>query len=103
MKEKPLSGVAKKVFDDLSSTYKLDENSQMLAKIIATSWAHLQQAERILADEGLIISGRYGQLKAHPCNDVFKSNCRLVMAALRQLNLTAPANNELDGVLRDFR
>jgi len=101
MKEKQLTGIAKKVFDDLSSTYKLDESSLFLARIIAVSWDHLTQAEKILSDEGIIIAGRYGQLKPHPANDVAKSNRRLIMAALKQLNLTS-ANNELDMLLGDF-
>jgi len=101
MKEKQLTGIAKKVFDDLSSTYKLDESSQFLAHIIAVSWSHLKQAEQILEDEGIVIRGRYSQLRAHPANNVCKANRRLIMSALKQLNLT-PANNELDMLLGDF-
>jgi len=102
MKHADLKGNAKKVFDDLAELYKLDESSLFLAHIVATSWDHLKQAEAILEDEGLIITGRYGQIKAHPANDVCKSNRTQIMRAMKELNLTGLANNEWDGVLRDF-
>ena len=102
MKEKPLSGIAKKVFDDLTSIYKLDDSALYLARIIAVCWDHLTQAEAMLERDGLVVQGRYGQLVTHPANDIVKSNRNQVMRALRQLNLTTPANDELDQVLKDF-
>jgi len=102
MKEKPLSGIAKKVFDDLSEIYKLDDSALYLARIIAVCWDHMLEAEALLEKEGLVVQGRYSQLRAHPANDILKSNRNQIMRALRQLNLTTPANDEMDQVLRDF-
>ena len=103
MKEKPLSGIAKKVFDDLTSIYKLDDSALYLARIIAVCWDHLTQAEAMLEKDGLVVQGRYGgQLVAHPANDIVKSNRNQIMRALRQLNLT-PLNSEMDQVLKDFQ
>jgi len=102
MKEKPLSGIAKKVFCDLSEIYKLDDSALYLARIIAVCWDHMLQAEEMLEKEGLVVRGRYSQLRSHPGNDIVKSNRNQIMRAFRQLNLTTPANDELSDVLKDF-
>jgi len=103
MKEKPLSGIAKKVFDDLSEIYKLDDSALYLARIVAVAWGHMLKAEEMLEKEGLTVTGRYSQLRSHPANDIVKSNRNQIMRALRQLNLATPANDELDMLLADFK
>ena len=101
MKERELEGIAGEVYEKLVYVGKLSEpGDKLLAHIAGTATAHMLKCEDILEREGLTVTGQNLAIKAHPANDILKTNRMQLMQALKQLGLQDHVDD--DGVLKDF-
>jgi len=47
----------------------------------------MKEAQETLAKEGLVVTDRHGQQRAHPCTAIERDNRAQMLSALKQLNL----------------
>ena len=71
-----------------------------LARIAAVAWGHMLECQEILEAQGLTVTGQNLQIRAHPANDILKTNNTQFMQALKQLGLQNQVRD--DGVLKGF-
>ena len=64
-----------------------DAAGQALLLVACESLDRQWQAREILEADGLVTTDRYGGVRAHPCIAIEKDSWRVLLSALRQLDL----------------
>lgn len=74
-------------FDEIVAAYELESHHSKLLVAAAESWDRGQEARKILADEGLCVTDRFGQRRAHPMANVERDMKGLFSRLIRELAL----------------
>src|SRR6516165_7976316 len=82
-----LSAEMQSWWDQILATYVLESHHLRVLQVCCESWDRLQQARRILAEEGLTIPTGTGSRKAHPAIAIERDAKSQFIAALRTLDL----------------
>ncbi|MBN1903728.1 MAG: P27 family phage terminase small subunit [Deltaproteobacteria bacterium] len=89
---KHLKAEGKKFYQKIAMDYSIDDEAgKALLLTAAESWERCQQARKILKKEGLVLSDRFGQKKAHPACAIERDSRQQVISALKALNLNPGA------------
>lgn len=95
-KQKPpthLSAEGKKLWQRLFNDYALDDAAGLLLlQSACEAYDRLQEARKVLAKEGAVISDRWGQRKPHPAAGVERDARTQMHSALRLLKLEPGAD-----------
>ena len=82
-----LAEATRKWWRQVHKDYRMEEWESRLLTLAAEAWDRTQQAREILARDGLVIEGREGGLRAHPCVAI-ERDARLTFARIiKDLNL----------------
>lgn len=88
---KHLSSIARKLWRDTCASHTvIDPNQFALLRAACESFDRANEAREILAREGLTVTDRFGQQKAHPCAAVERDAKASMIAAFRALNFAPP-------------
>jgi P27 family predicted phage terminase small subunit len=82
-----LSSDMKNWWQQIGSTYVLENHHWKVLQTCCESWDRVQQARQVLAEEGLTIETGTGSRKAHPCIAVERDARAQFLVSLRQLDL----------------
>jgi P27 family predicted phage terminase small subunit len=89
-----LSADAKKLWGRLYSDFALDDAAGLLLlQSACESYDRLQEARKILAKDGAVVTDRWGQRKPHPAAGVERDARNQMHSALRLLKLQ-PGDDE---------
>jgi P27 family predicted phage terminase small subunit len=84
-----LSDDARDWWEAVTGTFELEPHHVRLLQAACESWDAAQRAREAVAEHGVLVEGRYGQLVANPAASIEKEN-RLAFARLvGQLDLDA--------------
>lgn len=85
---KHLSVEARRLWTKLSTDYVLDDSAgRLLLQSALEAYDRLQDARRMVAEEGAVIKDRWGQRKPHPALAVERDAATRMHSALRLLKL----------------
>ncbi len=85
---KTLSREAARWWRKLIAEYIIeDEAGRLLLMVALEAFGRMRQAQAALAEEGLTVTDRFGQAKAHPLCTVERDSRAQMLAALKALNL----------------
>ena len=88
-----LGAEAKRLWRELLDEFVLDDAAGLaLLQTAVEAWERAQDARKTLKREGVIITDRFGQLKAHPAGAIERDARGQFMAAMRALKLE-PGDN----------
>lgn len=94
MKNEPkLTAIAEKVYLKLIGQVEETDHNKFIVRTIATSYAHLLEAERLVREDGIVIDGKFGK-KAHPANTIIKDNRIVLDKMWSQLKLDKVEDDE---------
>ena len=85
---KTLSREAAALWRRLVAEYGItDEGGLLLLGTALEAFTRMRQAQEALAEDGLTVADRFGQMKAHPLTTVERDSRAQLLAALKHLNL----------------
>ncbi len=84
---KHLQSETRQWFDEIVASYELESHHVKLLVAAAESWDRATQARKILADEGICVTDRFGQRRAHPMVNVERDMKGLFSRLIRELAL----------------
>lgn len=83
-----LSTEAQQLWDRIMADYQIaDQAGQLVLQAGLEAFDRLRQAQALLEADGLIVTDRYGQRKAHPATAIERDCRSAVLAAFRLLKL----------------
>ncbi|MBM3131735.1 MAG: hypothetical protein FJZ95_01715 [Chloroflexi bacterium] len=84
---KHLKAATRRWFGQVLEEYNLEPHHVRLLTLAGESYDRAQQAREIIAQQGLTVTDRFGQVRAHPLLAV-ERDCRIAFARLlRELSL----------------
>ncbi len=87
---KGLSREAKSWWRKLVAEYAIeDEAGFLMLQTSLEAFDRMRQAQGVLKEDGLVVTDRWGQKKAHPLVTVERDSRAQMLAALKALNLDA--------------
>lgn len=89
-----LSAKAQRLWRETTSTFVLEDHHLALLEQAARCLSRIEEAEKIIAEKGLLLPDRWGVLKRNPACDVEDANRRLLKSYLRELQLDVVADAE---------
>jgi P27 family predicted phage terminase small subunit len=94
---KGLTGEARSWWRKICSGWQLDDAGFLILQSGLECLMRVREAQAILLKEGIVVTDRFGQLKAHPAT-VVERDCKAgLLKALRALNLALEPLNEAAG------
>jgi P27 family predicted phage terminase small subunit len=88
MKVKPpshLTNAGKKLWNDIFAEIEFDAPALLLLQLMCEQYDRLNEARAILAREGITMTDRFGQVKAHPAIAIEVSSVAAIGRAFRLL------------------
>lgn len=82
-----LSLPARRLYDGIRSLYELEAHDAALLVKALEAWDRAEEARQLLADEGIVITSRLGERKAHPAVAIERDSRSAFLAGMRQLGL----------------
>ena len=83
-----LSTEAKKLYDEIKSSYDIqDEAGLLLLQTSMESFDLMRKAQSAIDKDGLLIKDRFEQLKSHPATVTLRDAKSSMLMALKSLNL----------------
>jgi len=95
---KHLSKEAKRLWERLLKEYEIEDEAGLL--ILATgleAFDRMREAQMIIKTEGMQVTDRFDQKKAHPLTTVERDSRAAMLASLKALNLDLEPLNERPG------
>ena len=84
---KHLSAEARKQWQTIVDAFELEDAGLMILESALEAFDRMRQAQAIIADEGIVITDRFGQKKQHPATLVERDARGQMARLLQQLNL----------------
>lgn len=84
---KSLDASGRRLWKSVVDSWLLDRRQLEILRSACESADRVEQARVQLAEEGLTITDRYGQIKPHPAASIEQGNRSLVARLLRELQL----------------
>lgn len=84
---KHLSLPARRLFDAVLEIYELAEHDRAVLVKSLEAWDRAEQARELIASDGLLVTSRLGELRAHPAIAIERDSRHAFLAGMKQLGL----------------
>ena len=84
---KHLTPPARRLFDAILELYELAEHDRAVLVKALEAWERAEQARLLIAANGLLVTSRLGELRAHPAVAIERDARHAFLVAMKQLGL----------------
>ena len=94
LKTSHLKPPTRRWFNQICAYYELESHHQRILLVAAEQWDRATEAREAIAEHGLVVTDRYGQLKTNPAAETERSSRILFLRSVRELQLDVESPGE---------